>query len=127
MAEDDLAFHGAHNNNIEQDDARNKVDSELLLYKREHHLPLQKGDGSYNNPLIWWCLKQHQYPILSKIALRVLAIPATSAPSERVFSVAGITIAKERSRLDSANAGELVFLHDVLPAIEKYDADMASL
>jgi hypothetical protein len=50
MAEDDLFFHGAHNNNIEQDDMRNNVDSELLLYKREPHLPLQKVDGSYNNP-----------------------------------------------------------------------------
>jgi hypothetical protein len=37
-----------------------------------------------------------QYPLLANIALRVLAIPATSAPSERVFSTAGITIAKER-------------------------------
>jgi hypothetical protein len=117
MAEDDLLFHGAYNNIIEQDDTQNKVDSEFLLYKREHHLPLQKGDGSYNNPLDWWRLKQHQYPILSKIVSQILSIPATSAPSERVFSVAGITIAKERSRLDSANAGELDFLHDVFPAI----------
>jgi hypothetical protein len=67
-------------------------------------------------------VKQHQYPILSKIASKILAIPATSAPSERVFSVAGITIAKERSRLDPTNTGDLVFLHNALPAIEKYEA-----
>jgi hypothetical protein len=59
---------------------------------------------------------------MATIAMRVLAIPATSAPSERVFSTAGITIAKERSRLDPQNAGELIFLHDALPAIKKYEA-----
>ncbi len=59
---------------------------------------------------------------MATIAMRVLAIPATSAPSERVFSTTGITIAKERSRLDPHNAAELIFLHDALPAIKKYEA-----
>lgn len=113
-----------HNNNNYQDDILNVVDAELLLYKREQHLPLKKADGSFNNPLDWWRLKQEQYPLLAGIALKVLAIPATSAPSERVFSVAGITIAKERSRLDPANAGELIFLHDVTPAIQRYEASI---
>jgi hypothetical protein len=121
----------AENNNNEQDnnndyqgDILNVVDAELLLYKREQHLPLRKADGSFNNPLDWWHLKQQQYPLMASIALKVLAIPATSAPSERVFSVAGITIAKERSRLDAANAGELIFLHDIIPAIKRYEASM---
>jgi hypothetical protein len=70
----------------------------------------------------WWRLKQQQYPLLANIALRVLAIPATSTPSERVFSAAGITIANERSQLDPHNVGELIFLHDVLPTIQKYEA-----
>jgi hypothetical protein len=69
--------------------------------------------------LEWWHLKQHQYPLLASIVLKVLATPATSAPSKKIFSVAGITIAKERARLDSANAGELIFLDDIIPAIKK--------
>jgi hypothetical protein len=40
--------------------------------------------------------------------LKALAIPATSTPSERVFLVAGITIATERSWLDPDNAAELL-------------------
>lgn len=121
LAEEDLLLHGEQHNIIEQDVFQTKVDAELLFYKREPHLPLQRVDGRYHNPLEWWRVKQHQYPILSKIASKILAIPATSAPSERVFSVAGITIAKERSRLDPTNAGDLVFLHDALPAIQKYE------
>jgi hypothetical protein len=113
-----------NNNNNYQDKIRNVVDAELLLYKWEQHLPLRKADGSFNNPLDWWRLKQQQYPLLASIACKVLAIPATSAPLERVFSVAGITIAKERSRLDPSNAGEVIFLHDVMPAIKRYEASI---
>jgi len=71
----------------------NRVDAELLLNKREQHLPLRTEDGSFNNPLEWWRLKQQQYPLSAKVALRLLAIPAILAPPERVFSIAGITIA----------------------------------
>jgi len=110
-----------NNGNHENEDIFNRVDAELLLYKREQHLPLKKGDGSFNNPLEWWRIKQQQFPLMAQIALRVLPIPATSAPSERVFSVAGITIAAERSRLCPETAGELVFLHDAGPALKKYD------
>lgn len=63
----------------------NRVDAELLLYKREQHLPLRKEDGFFNNPLEWWRLKQQQYPLLAKVALRLLAIPSTMAPSEKYF------------------------------------------
>ncbi len=129
MAQEDLAVNGdeqddavGHKNNNNREDVVNRVDAELLLYKREQHLPLEKDDGSFSNPLDWWRLKQQQYPLLANIALRVLAIPTTSAPSERVFSTVGITIAKERSQLDPYNAGELIFLHDVLPAIQKCEA-----
>jgi hypothetical protein len=62
-----------------------RVDAELLLYKREQHLPLRKEDGFFNNPLEWWRLKQQQYPLLAKVALRLLAIPSTMAPSEKYF------------------------------------------
>jgi hypothetical protein len=126
LAQEDLAANGdeQNNDNIDnnsndfKEDVVNRADAELLLYKREHQLLLLKDGGSYSNPLDWWYLKQQQYSLM---ATRVLAIPATSAPSG-VFSTAGITIAKERSRLDPHNAGELLFLHDALPAIKKYEA-----
>jgi hypothetical protein len=68
----------------------------------------------------WWKLNQGRYKLLLEVVLRLLCIPATSAPSERVFSVAGLTIAKDRARLAPQTANELIILHDAIPAIRKY-------
>ena len=44
--------------------------------------------------------------------------PATSAPSERLFSSAGLTIANNRARLAGDNAARLIFLHDAIPLLD---------
>ena len=54
--------------------------------------------------LKFWVSKQYQYPILATIARDYLAIPATSAASECVFSVGGDIVIKKWNRL----AGESV-------------------
>ena len=96
------------------------ADAELTLYKQEPTLKLKKDDGTFNCPLTWWKYNERKYKLLSILAARLLCIPATSAPSERVFSVAGLTIAKDRARLAFDTANELIFLHDALPGIQKY-------
>jgi len=57
--------------------------------------------------------------MMSQLAICILCIPATSAPAEQVFSVAGLTIAKNRARLAPETANELIFLHEAVLAIEK--------
>ena len=51
------------------------------------------------NALQFWRAKQTAYPNLSKLAKKILAVPATSAPIERVFSHAGNMLCPDRSQL----------------------------
>ena len=50
-------------------------------------------------PLTWWSERKKTFPKLSKIAFNVLTIPATSVPSECIFSKAGEMVNKKRNRL----------------------------
>jgi hypothetical protein len=81
-----------------------KVTAELAHYRALPVLPGKKTDAAgkivHVNPLLWWRDQQEKLPIMSKLARRVLCIPATSAPSERVFSAAGLTIAHRRASLN---------------------------
>ena len=63
------------------------------------------------DPLVWWKYNASKFPCLSKIARKFLAIPATEVPSERAFSVAGLTVTKLRASLDPANVDMIIFLH----------------
>ena len=47
--------------------------------------------------------KEYEFPIICQMARDFLAIPATSAPSERDFSLAGNLITKKRTDISSEN------------------------
>ncbi len=97
------------------------ADAELLLYRQESSLPLQDAQGKFCCPLTWWRNHSTKYKMLSKVALHLFCIPATPAPSERVFSVAGLTIAKDQARLNPQTANDLIFLLNALPAIRNFE------
>src|SRR5947199_13715 len=62
------------------------------------------------NPLSWWATNKNQYPILHQVAMKYLSIPATSVPSERLFSDAKNLVTPQRTRLDSSIINQLMFL-----------------
>lgn len=47
----------------------------------------------------WWFKNRDRYPSLFKLFLKISAIPASSAPSERTFSTSGAVITTRRSSL----------------------------
>ncbi|CAN0449174.1 unnamed protein product [Ectocarpus sp. 12 AP-2014] len=54
--------------------------------------------------------KQEMFPTLSKLAVKYLAVQATSAASERLFSEAALVITAKRNRLNDVNAENIIFL-----------------
>lgn len=63
-----------------------------------------------DNPLQWWKENCCKYKILSQLARELLCIPATSVPSERIFSKAGNIVSSKRYSLGSKLLNSLIFL-----------------
>ena len=62
-----------------------------------------------SDPLEWWRKNNEQFPTLSKLTKKLFCIPATSVPSERVFSIVGNIVTKKRASLKPENVDMLIF------------------
>jgi hAT family C-terminal dimerisation region/Domain of unknown function (DUF4413) len=74
------------------------------------------GTASFTGklPLDWWRENAHDFPHLAAMARDYLCVPATSVPSERLFSAAGHTVSKQRTRLSSTSVRSLCCLNSWL-------------
>ena len=88
---------------------------EILQFRRE---PQMHHDS---NLLNWWKVNESRFPTLAKMARCYLCVPATSVPSERVFSTAGLVINDRRSSLSPENVDMLIFLSKNLRMIKTVD------
>ena len=66
------------------------VKDELTRYREMPLLPVQDDAGNDTDPFEWWRQHRSLFPQLASLARHYLAIPATSVPSERLFSDAGM-------------------------------------
>jgi hypothetical protein len=62
--------------------------------------------------LVFWKAKQYNFPILAQVARDHLAVPATSAPSECVFSDGGEILTKKRNRISPDTLRWMICLRD---------------
>lgn len=81
------------------------IQDELEQYFMEPCIPPNE------DPLLWWRKNERRYRKLSRLAKRYLCVPATSVPSERVFSAAGLIVNRLRSRLSPQHVDMLIFLN----------------
>ncbi|CAL9706522.1 unnamed protein product [Knipowitschia caucasica] len=63
------------------------------------------------NPVHWWKTNATRFPRVANLAQKYLAIPGTSVPSERVFSTAGLTVNRLRTRLSPEHVDMLIFMN----------------
>ena len=84
-----------------------EIEREIQIYENtSYELP------DDNNPLLFWRDQQLTLPILSKITKSVYVIQASSAESERHFSMAGQIVTEQRSQLDPECVEALVVLKE---------------
>lgn len=94
-------------NDFTQPDAMSSYENELESYVHSTEM-FQTND----NILDWWKARNNILPTMAKLAIRILAIPATSATSERVFSATGRVIEERRFCLKSETIDALLFSQD---------------
>ncbi|CAN0445756.1 unnamed protein product, partial [Phaeothamnion confervicola] len=85
---------------------------EVKAFQRIPRLSMQNHNGEWNDPLLWWRRHHLEFPNIAKLARCVLCVPATSAPSERLFGSAGLTVTPRRSRLTDHSVETLIFLRN---------------
>ena len=67
----------------------------------------------------FWKLKERNFPLLSKVAKRLLCARATSSPAERLFSSAGYNIWDRRCSLNPLKINKMMIVNQYEKNIEK--------
>ncbi|XP_061571822.1 E3 SUMO-protein ligase ZBED1-like [Cololabis saira] len=83
---------------------RERIEKELSAYLQSEIV------DSEANPLQWWNNHEEMFPNLKNVAKKYLCVPATSSPSERVFSTSGNIVTCHRASLKPDAVDRLVFL-----------------
>lgn len=69
-------------------------------------------DESFN-AIQWWHENSAAYPRLSKLALRILSIPASNAFSQRAYALAGNIVSEELNKCSPNTVDNILFLNSM--------------
>ena len=83
------------------------INVEVIYYL---HLRFTEPEKSGMNVLKWWKDNKNRYPCLYQAAKGLLHTPATSVPSERIFSEAGYIARARRSKILPVNLNRHLFI-----------------
>jgi hypothetical protein len=89
-------------------------DRELTTYLSEN----STREDAKLSAVQWWHKNRTRFPGVARLARRYLAIPASEAPSERVFSALNLTHTPQRSRMALDLSAMLAFLKGNHPLME---------
>lgn len=87
---------------------RTENSGDYVQFKIYEELPILSRES---DPLEWWRTNKEKFPKLAILAKNYLAKPATSVPSERVFSKSGELLNKKRCQLSPDIVNKLIFLN----------------
>lgn len=76
----------------------------------ERYLRLEPQE--IDDPIEWWIAHRSSFPVLSQLALDILAIPAMATDCERSFSQAKLTLTSQRLSMSAETLEALQCLKD---------------
>jgi hypothetical protein len=79
----------------------------------------------YNCPLDWWKTSAHRFKNFERLAVKYLAIPATSAPSERIWSRAARVLTVKQNRMSEEVTSATMYCKENRELLHKYYAEIA--
>ena len=82
------------------------IEIELTNYRAYKFINIER----HSCPLAFYKVNKNYFPILSKLANMLYCSPATSVPSECMFSTAGLVFNHKRNRLKPYLAEQLIML-----------------
>lgn len=82
------------------------VERELCSYAIE---PITESLS--DDPVQFWKLCGERWPLLAAVAAKLLSVPATSVPSERLFSTAGMVVDRLRCSMSTDMVQQIMFLN----------------
>ena len=94
--------------------AENKIRKEMKRFESF------SNPGKNVNILEWWKMHEGVLPLLASLAKRILAIPASSAKSERVFSTGGNIVTAKRNRLSPRNVQNLIVIKENMAMVDHF-------
>jgi hypothetical protein len=68
----------------------------------------------HEDPLEYWEEHKLQFPNLHKLSQKFLGNPASSLPSERIFSATGLVLTQQRNRLKLKHIEKLIFVKQMV-------------
>jgi len=92
--------------------------------KAWHALPAQP---TKTDVLAWCKANAQQYPVTCRLWRKWLAVPASSAPCERLFSTGGNVYTKKRASLDDETAEMIIFVHENMHLVRELLASLPAL
>ncbi len=121
----DFAFGGLYDHSVDDDDSttlagtninkegiRIRCKHQLAAYKLSAPMKIRDNEGNFNDALKYWAVNESQSPELAQLGKEFLTIPATSAPSERVWLRAARVIRAKRSCLNPKVTARMMFAQE---------------
>ena len=97
-----------------------------LLLGNDFKMKMQNSKTkAYNCPLDWWKTSAHRFKNFERLAVKYLAIPATSAPSERIWSRAARVLTAKRNKLSEEVSSAIMYCKENRELLHKYYAEIA--